>query len=59
MIEYEKEVVYTMRSPQGTITDVSDPKTNQYLKVVDTAITIESSDSEKVGDLDAISKKSE
>ena len=50
MNAHNKEVIWVIRSPQGTITDVFDPKTNQYLKVVDTAITIESSDSSEGGD---------
>jgi hypothetical protein len=48
MKAHNKEVVYVIRSPQGMITDVFDPKTNQYLKVVDTAITIDSSEPEDI-----------
>jgi rRNA processing protein Gar1 len=45
MTPYEKEVVYTKRSAEGMITDVFDPILNKYLRVVDTAITINPSES--------------
>lgn len=54
MKAHNKEVVYVIRDAQGMITDVFDPKTNQYLKVVDTAITIEPENSSDVDVEEAI-----
>jgi hypothetical protein len=47
MRTYEKEVVYIKRDSDGMITDVFDIETNQYLKVVDTAITGDSNASDE------------
>lgn len=47
MLTYDKEVVYVRRDTEGAITHVFDTKRNKYLKVVDTAVTIDSSESDE------------
>lgn len=52
---YNQELVYVARNAQGDITDVFEANPSRYYKVVDTAITADSSESSNV-DIEAAIK---